>query len=311
MAGKTKTSDARVDAANEIYKVARADADLEIAKLKGEIEGIRAEAESFGILRKIDYDVAHNEFLKLVVLYRVKQNKEYRAAGLTWDDFCDAVGVERRQTDRLLAEVKPAFEAFSDKMSNLCGMPLNKIRLLGRTVSDNLSNFEDGCLVYGDEKIPLTPDHKEDIEALIDKIVEEQTTLKDELIAEKKTHKRVQEASHKEIVKLQKENDQYLKKAEARGLTLEEDAFITKVAGFRDLAQGALIALDPNAEDNIIQTELTMRMKTSIIAAVHTLKMQTLAIYDTVITQIGDPTINPEVLEDYSRWEEENGFASG
>jgi len=53
-------------------------------------------------------------------------------------------------------------------------LSLSKIRYLGRSISDSLSEIEDGALIIEGTKVPLTPENKEDIEALIDNLRETQ-----------------------------------------------------------------------------------------------------------------------------------------
>ena len=51
--------------------------------------------------------------------------------------------------------------------------------------------------------------------------------------------------------------------------------------------------------------ELTNRMRATVISLVLNLKMQILALADTVVTEIGNATMNPEVIEDYEKWLDE------
>ncbi len=245
----------------------------------------------------------------LVWLKQVKESKVYRdLPGIgTWEDFCKSVGLSRQKVDEDLLNIATFGEQF---LANVGGLSLGyrDLRKLRYLTHDGTITIDAECVRIGEESIPLDADHKEDLQAAIEQVIETQAQIKEEFEAEKKAHKRVQDLNHKAIVNLQKENDQYAKKAEARGLSLEEDGFITRVAGFRDLAQGALIALDPNAEDNIIPADMTIRMKTAVIAAIDTIKMQANALYDTVVAQVGDAAMIPGLLEDFSEWEKENGF---
>ena len=64
-----------VDPAAEIYEVAQKDMKVELEKMKQELEAAREESFALGILKKIAYDNAHNEFLEYAVLNNVKQLK--------------------------------------------------------------------------------------------------------------------------------------------------------------------------------------------------------------------------------------------
>ena len=165
-----KANDETAQAAEQIHALAKADADKQLEEMKGQIESIREESQALGALTAIEANIAYNELLRAVTLKRIKESKEYKAGGLTWDAFCDALGQPRRTVDLMLEDLRPVIESFSANFAGFCGMPFSKIRMLGKQISANLAGIENNCLVYGDESIPLTPDHADDIQALIERI---------------------------------------------------------------------------------------------------------------------------------------------
>ena len=187
---KVTSKDPQVVAAQEIYEAARGDAksqltakDMEISRLKNEIDTRIEQAEAKGVLKKIANDRHYNDLIEAVVLYRVKEAKAYKAGGLTWKEFCDGVGIDQKQADRIINDIRPIYESFSGNLSNFSGIPINKIRYLGKAVSSESDNLS--------ETIPDTP---EEIEAFVDdlksQIKAKDTVLKDKETALQKAHKR-------------------------------------------------------------------------------------------------------------------------
>ncbi|MEA5113225.1 MAG: hypothetical protein VB050_04290 [Geobacteraceae bacterium] len=308
VAGKPKVS-AEVQATNDIYTIARERADQEIASLKEQQSMIAETYEVAGRIQAMTFIGKVATVATLIQLKKIKETKSYRDLTHvgTWEDYCNYLRLDRRTVDENLQNLNTFGEEFLETCRQF-SLGYRDLRKLRQLTHDGSIQVLDGIIEIAGEQIPLDADHKEDLQAAIEKIIEEQDKLKEDLKAQKKAFDRVQDDTRKSVLKLQKENDQLQERAKARGLTLEEDAFITRVTGFRDFAQGALIALDPNAEENVIPDNLTIRMKSAIIASIHMIKMQVSAIYDSVIAQIGDPVMNPELLEDFTRWEKENGF---
>ena len=238
---------AEIEAANEIYETAQKHANIETAKMKDEIEGVRDEAKAVGILQKIAYDDAHNKMLKYAVLYQIKKSKSYKKGGMTWEDFCPAaVGETSRSVDNVIKDIKPLlYDKFSEKFSDLLGFGFNKIRYLGRSVSEKFSDFKDGCLIFDGEKIPLTPENTEEIEAAIDTMKEahkkqledSQTTInvKNRMVGEKE----------RVIQKQEKELSKFTKEIEKRNYKPGEKEFIKSMEIRQIEITGMFLELDP------------------------------------------------------------------
>lgn len=245
-----KANDDTAQAAEQIYALAKADADQQLTEMRESIEAIREESFGMGALHAIDANIAYNEFLKAMTLYRIKQAKEYRKGGMTWDAFCEARGLERRTVDRMLDDMRPIFETFSDKMTDFCGMPFSKIRLLGKQLSDNLSEIQGNCLVYGDESIPLTPDHVDDIQALIERIAEEGKAAKEEAEATIRAKDKVLKSKEEVISKQEKELARFEKQVKAKGLSPEEDSLLGKIEQLQVQLNGYALSVE-NVRDAV------------------------------------------------------------
>lgn len=293
------------EAAQEIYDLAITESEKKLAAMREEMESVRQESYAMGAIKAFDANIAQNEFLKIMTLYRIKQSKDYKAGGLTWKEFCDALGVPDRTIDRMIEDARPLFESFSANVAEICGLPFNKIRLIGRTVSANLAEIENNCLVYGDETIPLTPDHVEDIQALIERISDESREKIEEAQAQLSAKDKVLKSKQDLLNKQERELKKYEKQAAAKGLTADEDAFLQLMFNKKTSFDGYMLSTDPDTlMDNA--GDITPRMRAALISTLQYMKMQVLAAYDTAVMNYGSPDLNPEVMAEFEAWEKEN-----
>lgn len=297
-----KIADSRKDATVEVYNAAKAEFDNQLERMRVDVGAVRIESQASGVLQAIETTIAFQEMLRVITLHRIKQSKDYKKGGLTWAEFCDSLGMECRTVDRMLEDIHPLVNSFSDKMSNLCGLPFNKIRLLGRQISDNLSEIKDNHLIYGDESIPLTPEYRDDIQALIERIGEEAREKVEESEAQLSAKDKVLKSKQDLLNKQERELKKYEKEAAAKGLTPDEDAFLQLMSNKKTAFDGYMMTTDP---DFIMERagEITPRMRAALISTLHCMKMEILAAYDTAVMNYGSPGLNPEVLEEYEAWE--------
>ncbi|MEM5789381.1 MAG: hypothetical protein AAGU11_18880, partial [Syntrophobacteraceae bacterium] len=156
---------AEVAAVDEVYQMGRKEADQAMALLESE----RLDCEAIGKIKAANFNTKANELLKYVTLHQVKQAKDYRKIGRTWEEFCRDIGESDRSVDRILNELSPILEKISANLAEILGMPLSKIRYLGRSISANLAEItDDNAIVIGEERIEIRPENKDDIEAAID-----------------------------------------------------------------------------------------------------------------------------------------------
>ena len=92
---------------------------------KSEIDIIREESKALGVLQKINYDQAHNELLKYAMLYQVRESKEYKACGLTWEQFCNEIGESKRTVNDKLKDIAPLVDNFQAILAHFSNVPFN------------------------------------------------------------------------------------------------------------------------------------------------------------------------------------------
>src|ERR1700686_1659316 len=89
-------------------------------------------------------------------LREIRDNKHYRALGLTWEEFCSRhTGIDRRTADRIVERLQEFGEAYFN-FAHLIPMHPPGFRELASRVSGNTIEL-DG------QKIPITPDHAPEI----------------------------------------------------------------------------------------------------------------------------------------------------
>ncbi len=279
---------AEIEAADEIYKTAREDADMEMTKLREEIEAIRVESQAMGVLKKIEYDQAHNEVLKSVVLLRLRDSKEYKKGGMTWARFCEEViGEPKRTIDERIADIRPLVDKFWADFAQIAGMPFNKIRLLGRSIGRESAQIEDGVLVIDNQRIPLTPENKDEIEAAIDALKAAKEKEAEEARTEAKVKARQLKSKDGQVKKLEKTLAKLEAKAEERGYTPGEEAFIQKMENARVTIDGFLMDFDTDYP-NTVPDDATARMKAAFMTTLSYFKRVITAAFDTASELYGD-----------------------
>jgi len=237
------TTNANVAAANEIYNIARKDADNDMTALNGEVEALQYEAHALGILQKIKYDQKHNEMLKYVVLFRVKENKAYKKGGMSWAEFCESVGESVRTVDHVMSDLRPIVNEFSASFADFAKMPFNKIRYLGRLVSSKSARLAENALIIDGAQIPLTPDNKDEIEAAID--------------AMKDTHQATKKDLTTRIEKLEKHSKKVIAE-ETKALSCERDALVKENVRLK--------AFDPGEKDHTWSVEQMTAVRAAAIS---------------------------------------------
>jgi len=303
MSGKQKPH-TDVQAIDEVYKVARADADQEIAKMKESLRGVHECALRVGRVQAFRSIQLLAEFMEMKQLAQLVDSKKYlEIQGVNnIDDFFEQLGIKRRTG---FNDLKIARNLEQDEVQLLAQLGFTRRDLLGYASLPEEKRLE----IKEGKVINLESASRDEIKDLIEQVVVETKQVKDEAAKSKIAVERLLETKQKRISDQEKEIAVLETKMEAqaalKGLTPDEDAFIKRIDAYLKMVQGSLIALEPNDLHKDFPIEFTPRMSAAVVSTVHSLKMQVLALYDTVVTEIGNPVMNPELLEEYGRWEAE------
>jgi hypothetical protein len=301
MAGK-RGAPVEVQAVDEIYNVARANADRELTQMKESLQGVHECALKVGRVQAFRSMQLLAEFMGMKQLAQLIDSKDYlKIPGVkSIDDYFEQQGIKRRTG---FNDLKIARNLEADEVQLLALVGFTRRDLLGYASLPEEKRLE----IKEGKVINLESASREEIKDLIEQVVVETKQAKDEAAKSKLATERLLKTKQEKICEQEKEIAELEAKIEAqatsKGLTPDEQAFIKRIDAQRVLIQGALIALEPEELHGEFPIEFTPRMRAAVISTVHNLKMQILALYDTAVSEIGDPVMNPELLEEFSRWE--------
>lgn len=227
---------AEVEAVEEVYQQGRKEGDKALAILESE----RFDCEAIGKIKAANFNIKSNELLKYVTLYQIKQDKEYRKAGRTWEEFCRSIGESDRTVDRILSELTPIIENISATQAEVLGMPLSKIRYLGRSISANVAEISDNAVVIADQRIEILPENKDELEAAID-------LMREAAEKERQLHA-------KEVEKLKKKVENAATE-ETKTLTAERDALVKELTRLK--------VFDPEGKDTTWSNDQIVKIQTA------------------------------------------------
>lgn len=258
---------AEARASSEIYDAAKADYEIQMRKMESEMESVREESTAMGFLQKLRMDETYNQMLKHMTFYKVKNSKGYRKGGLTWEEFCRACGESASSIDKTLKDLVPFLDNFSADFADFFGLGFNKVKYLGRSISAESANFEDGAIVVDGVKVELKPENKSDIEGLIEELKatqkRETQALRDQVSAQRK----VSESKQKYADKLEEEMARYKAEREGAGFEPGEEEFIDRLKNAAKSFHGMFIPLDA-ARGNPVPEPGTRAM---VVAYINTL----------------------------------------
>lgn len=292
MAGKARVDDSRMDAANEIYRVAKAEAASEIEKMK-EREGLIAQShEMIGRIQGVEMIAKMATVSTLIWLRDVKATKIYRDLPNigTWDDFCKYLKKDRRTVDEDLQNLATFGEEFLETVASL-QVGYRDLRKLRQLTHDGTVQVTEDAIEISGQRIPLDADHKEDLQAAIEWVIEQQSQTEAELEAQKKAHSRVQEETHKSMVKLQKDMDKLSRDARAKDLSPEEDAFLQRIENLSTSFQGYLLQIRGLVDAEEVPG---VRAKAALVAFLNQARMELNAYHDTAYDRHAAPGMAPE-----------------
>lgn len=187
--------------------------------------------EMAGKVKATNFFKTQAEFFNLLMLKKVKDSKEYRERfGMTWEKFCEHVGVERRTIDRHLEELEPFRQEFLDTFANFSGVTISKIKYLGMAVDQKMATVSENAIVYNGETIPVDVEHRDEIQALLETLEENHKKEKAEAAETIKTKERLLRDKDKVMDKQARDIARLEKTVDKSELTEEEQDAVNLLA---------------------------------------------------------------------------------
>jgi len=119
------------------------------------------------------------------------------------------------------------------------------LRKLRKSISNGDMTIEGDFVIIGEEKIPLTPDSKDDLEAAVAALVEERDRKIEEAAITIKAKERVLQAKQKVIQQQEKELSKFTAEMDARDYKPGEKEFIKHMENKQMIITGMFLELDP------------------------------------------------------------------
>lgn len=290
MANKKRTViDVESEAALEVVEMEKRQEELQKSEREFKEKAIAQVFELAGKIKATALFEAQSRVMKLLNLKQVKDAKAYRETfGMTWEQFCDHVGEDRRRIDEELIDLKPFKAEFLAKFVSGFGVEINKVKYLGEAISANSAEIRDNAIVYDGETIPLTPEHRDDIQALLERLEESYKAQLEDKTTTIKTKDKLIKAKEELLNKQEKEISKYERAAKKKGLSPEEDAFLQDMDNLRTTFDGYLLQIDPERMAELKEDSATPRMRAAYLTTIDYIKKQILVYADTSIEMHGD-----------------------
>lgn len=194
-------------------------------------EAIASLSEMAGKLKATNFFKTQADFFNLLLLKQVKDSKEYRdRLGMTWEAFCESIGLKRRTVDEQLQDLQPFRLEFLAAFRQLSGSDMSKIKYLGMAVTGGSAEITENAITYNGETIPIDAEHKDEIQALLETLEENHKKEKEEAEITIKTKDRLLKAKEDTINRMERELKRLEKTVPKSELTEEEQDAVNLLA---------------------------------------------------------------------------------
>ncbi len=232
----------------------------------------------------------------LVWLKEVKETKIYKdISGMeTWEKFCNHIGKSRRVVDEQLQNLDVFGEEFLGASASL-DLDRNSLRRLRKSVSDGDVVVEAEFVRIGDEKIPLSEEYKDDLQAAFEQVLD----AKQEIIKEKKATIRAKdkviETKNKMIESQAVNLSKYEDDAKEKGMAPGEEALLKQIDELKTIFWGFSTHIDPEgshfleAKSADHEKALTDRVRSAYVGLLAHIKQYSATIHNAVVSEYGFP----------------------
>ncbi len=285
-------------AAMEVIELERKRAELAETEQQKRERLIAAVHEVAGRVQALTLMSKFGDIASFVCLKEIKESKLYRDLPNvgTWEDFCNYLGKSRRTVDEQLQNLNVLGEEFL-AICRQFSLSYKDLRKLRKIANNGDLTISDKSAIIAGESIPLDPEHKDDLEAAIESLLEEKDRQLEDKEAALRSKNRVLEEKEKVINKQEKIILKYAGEAQQRGLKPGEGEFLQQVKNAYYQFESFLIDFDPE----FVPAEATPRMAAAYMEALGYFRRMILAAYDTASEQYGIPEIDDDWVPPHLR----------
>jgi transcriptional regulator with XRE-family HTH domain len=290
MAHRTGNNDVDIKVAQNLYESGKKAAMNEMEQLQYQLEGAKFTFEMAGKVKAFKSMKGFSDLALLILLRQAKESKIYRSQyNMTWDQFCEYVGIQRKTADRWLNDIAEVSTDFLGHLPKSIGLEFNNIKHLSKAISDNLSEISYNSLIIGGREIPLDSAHGPEIVSAINEL-KEQIKSREHLLGDKQA--KLNEANDKRDALEEEIRD--LKNPRRSEV---EEKFVKKMEALKLGFDGYLLKLDPDRVKELFpdtDPAPTKRMQAAYISALQYMRMQVLTTWDRGTMMYGDAISMPE-----------------
>lgn len=226
----------------------------------------------------------------LIWLKEVKEKKLYRDIPElgTWQKFCDYCGLSRGAVDEDLHNFDVLGEELFSAGRNL-QIDRASFRKLRKSITDGSVVVDAEYVTIGEEKIPLSPDHTDELKEALEQVIDAKDKLIEEKDATIKAKDRVAQEKEKMIQKQAKEIAKYEGETTKKGFKPGEEALLKKIEALKTTFDGFYVTIDPEGNPMLEGDGATDRVKAAFIGLVSYMRTCVQAVYDTASITCGVP----------------------
>ncbi len=299
IAGKERAEASQM-AAESVVEMEMAAEQLKVDEQRQREKMIAQCHEMIGQIRAVKMMSKFGDVASLVWAQDVKNLKLYLdLPGLgTWEKFCDYIGISRRKMDEDLQNLSIFGEDF---MATVAGLSVGykDLRKLRQISHDGDIVIDAECVTIGEEQIPLSSEHTEDLQAAIENLLESKNREIEDQAATIRASQKVMADKEKVLNRQAKTIARLEGKAEVKGLSAEEETICQKLDNSRTIIDGFLMEFDP--EKNPLPEKATVRMRAKLMHTLDYFKRVVDATYDTAADIYGDPEIDDDWVPPHLR----------
>ena len=254
----------------------------------------RAAAEAFdlaGSVRTMNFMRSLSDVTMVMKLRQLKEGGQYKDMGFTWAGMCDYMGLPVRTVDDKLKDIENLRDDFLGEFAEYFSSDFKKIKYLGRAVSAESAEIKGNAIIYKGEEVPLTPEHRDDVQAILDLIASDVEEAKAGERAKARANKNLEATLHKQEKQLARLEKEFADK----DITPEEDAFIQRVKNLSVSFDGYLLKVEPGRVfEGMSDEEITPRMRAALMSTLWYMRGQMLAAYDTAMLEYAHDLVEKE-----------------
>lgn len=247
-------------------------------------------AECYEVIGRVQANTVASKFANvsnLVWLRKVKDSKIYRDLPHvgTWDKFCDYLGLSRAKVDVDLLNLSVFGEEFLLTCQQL-SVGYREMRKLRQLTCDGTVTIDEAEICIGGEVIPFTPEHRDDLQAALERVIETNAKIISDKEATIKAKDKVLKSKAELIERQAKELSKLEDSAAFNGMTPLEEKIIQDCDNARTMIDGFLLKFDPDY--NPLPEDATPRMMAAYMGTLAYFRRAIIGACDSAGERYGD-----------------------